>query len=245
MATSVEPELAKPPRLLPLCLDCNYSLRGLAQSRCPECGREFHIQDPISFNNERPLRWIDRQLMKPIGWPTFTSVGLLSCAYVSLGVFPGVYYFGVIYFLLLAPLMIVCLMLAIRDILRNCLVPSSVPLMNSRARERRALAILGIPLLLILFHIPLRIVFFLAKPELDRVAQGIIDGSIKQPIKLHRAGPIVISDTDYSDDDQFFFYIHGLGGGGFAYCRTPGKGLHYNSGVDGWLWGNWYWWEDD
>ena len=92
MATSVEPELAKPPRLLPLCLDCNYSLRGLAQSRCPECGREFHIQDPTSFNNERPLRWIDRKLLKPIGWPMFGAIGMLCCGFLLLALNPGIYY---------------------------------------------------------------------------------------------------------------------------------------------------------
>jgi len=92
MATSAEPKLAKPPRLLPLCLDCNYSLRGLAQSRCPECGREFNIQDPTSFNNERPLRWIDRKLLKPIGWPMFSMTALLCCGCLYFALYPAIYY---------------------------------------------------------------------------------------------------------------------------------------------------------
>jgi hypothetical protein len=245
MATSAAPKLATQSNDVLLCLDCNYSLIGLHANRCPECGREFNLQNPKTFNAERPLRWIDRKLLKPIGWPTFTTIALLSCAYLYLGIYPGVYYFNIIYFLILVPLMIVALMLAFRDILRNCIVPSSVPLMDSRPRERLALLLLAIPFLLVLFHVPLRVLFFLAKHDLDRVAQGIIDGTISQPINRHRAGPIMISDTAYSDDDQFFFYIHGFGGGGFVYCRTPGRRLNYNSGADGHLWGNWYWWVND
>jgi hypothetical protein len=246
MATSAAHEVTPQSQDVRLCLDCNYSLIGLPTNRCPECGREFNLENPKSFNSERPLRWIDRKLLKPIGWPTFTTIALICCGYLYLGIYPAMYFLWFVPFVLaLVPLFLVALMLAVRDLLRNCLIPSPDFLRDSRQRERRALAIVGISLLLVLFHVPLRIVFFLAKPELDRVAQGINDGSISQPIKSHRAGPIVISDTAYSDDDQHFFYIHGFGGGGFVYCRTPGKYLHYNSGADGHLWSNWYWWIND
>src|SRR5438046_10399347 len=33
-----------------LCWGCNYSLRGLIESRCPECGRSFDEKDPTSMN---------------------------------------------------------------------------------------------------------------------------------------------------------------------------------------------------
>src|SRR5688572_23756159 len=32
------------------CLDCGYALRGLAEWRCPECGREFNAFDPVTMD---------------------------------------------------------------------------------------------------------------------------------------------------------------------------------------------------
>ena len=31
------------------CLHCSYALDGLAESRCPECGRPFAPDDPTTF----------------------------------------------------------------------------------------------------------------------------------------------------------------------------------------------------
>ena len=33
---------------MPFCLNCDYDLRGLAESRCPECGRSFSLGDHTS-----------------------------------------------------------------------------------------------------------------------------------------------------------------------------------------------------
>lgn len=42
----------------PRCLDCAYCLFGLADSRCPECGRPFDLTDPSTFSTKPPLvRW--------------------------------------------------------------------------------------------------------------------------------------------------------------------------------------------
>jgi hypothetical protein len=42
----------------PRCLDCGYILHGLAEFRCPECGREFDPEDPESFSIKPPfVRW--------------------------------------------------------------------------------------------------------------------------------------------------------------------------------------------
>jgi hypothetical protein len=247
MATSVEPDVADPPEEVLLCLDCNYSLKGLPQNRCPECGRQFNLDDSRTFNSERPLRWIDRQLLKPIGWPMFTSVALLSCGYLYLGFFPKFYYAIIPVIVTFLLCVVVAMMLIVRNLLRAYIPPRSIFRSSSIRREKLAFAILAIPFLLVIFQVPLRIVFFLARPELDRVAKGIIDGTISRPVNSHRAGPITISSAMslYGDDDQYFFLVHGFGGGGFAYCRTPGRPLYYNSGADGHLWGNWYWWIDD
>jgi hypothetical protein len=35
------------------CLECSYSLRGLAENRCPECGRAFDPDDPGTYTVKR------------------------------------------------------------------------------------------------------------------------------------------------------------------------------------------------
>ncbi len=36
-----------------LCLHCGYSLRGLPEARCPECGEAFDPLDPLTFRDSR------------------------------------------------------------------------------------------------------------------------------------------------------------------------------------------------
>lgn len=51
----------------PHCLGCDYSLRGLTQSRCPECGRPFHWDDRRSYRLRGPLPDLARQAFTPPG----------------------------------------------------------------------------------------------------------------------------------------------------------------------------------
>ncbi len=57
------------------CLGCGYALRGLAEARCPECGREFDPNDPMTMNVPGISR---RKPPKPIPF----SVGIILWAIV-------------------------------------------------------------------------------------------------------------------------------------------------------------------
>ena len=37
------------------CKNCHYSLDGLTEKRCPECGREFDPNDPNTFDSPAPV----------------------------------------------------------------------------------------------------------------------------------------------------------------------------------------------
>jgi hypothetical protein len=50
-----------------LCLSCNYALRGLESRRCPECGRGFDPDAPLTMNQGRPLDRVALALLRPIG----------------------------------------------------------------------------------------------------------------------------------------------------------------------------------
>jgi hypothetical protein len=50
------------------CIDCGYLLRGLNQSRCPECGRAFSPDDAATINPGQPYGpWV-RWMLRPTHW---------------------------------------------------------------------------------------------------------------------------------------------------------------------------------
>jgi len=51
-----------------LCWECNYPLRGLPESRCPECGRTFDPDDPASMNLGKPMGRLAKRLLRPDAW---------------------------------------------------------------------------------------------------------------------------------------------------------------------------------
>jgi hypothetical protein len=59
------------------CIDCNYPLQGLAEPRCPECGRGFDPANPKTMNLGRPIGPRARLLSRPTGRPTVV-VALLA-----------------------------------------------------------------------------------------------------------------------------------------------------------------------
>src|ERR1043166_1197714 len=50
------------------CLDCKYSLVGLIERVCPECGRPFVLSDPHTFGTRRDLIVPPGLCRPPDGW---------------------------------------------------------------------------------------------------------------------------------------------------------------------------------
>jgi hypothetical protein len=73
------------------CLGCNYPLRGLPESVCPECGRAFDPDDTSTYRHGpwRP-RW-RRRTGPPKAWHLWglTMVVLLALVDLSLPGIPG------------------------------------------------------------------------------------------------------------------------------------------------------------
>src|SRR5690606_19416996 len=59
------------------CLDCDYLLQGLTESRCPECGRRFDPWDPVTTSSARRLPRRMVCLLQPPGWPLHVAVSLV------------------------------------------------------------------------------------------------------------------------------------------------------------------------
>ena len=74
--------------LYPRCAGCGYSLEGLPESRCPECGCEFDTANPATFELTPPLRrgiyWLPGVLLAA------AVVGVFAAGFWLLGwVVPG------------------------------------------------------------------------------------------------------------------------------------------------------------
>lgn len=87
------------------CLTCGYSLRGLADPRCPECGRAFDLADPNTFLSARSLKpgginrgirpyvvWLLLMLLLA-GWLGSGGLDFVPCfAYLASGPFGWVHF---------------------------------------------------------------------------------------------------------------------------------------------------------
>lgn len=227
-----------------LCLDCDYSLRGLSQNRCPECGRAFDPHDPRTFNAGRALTWFERKQLASMGWPTLSVIALLCGGLVFMSFDPGIYYMFFAFFLCLLFYTAVALILWAWRAARDSVYPLNMPRADDHFR-RRCVHLFAVALcVLVLFRVPMRVAFLFAKPELDRLVADIHTGKAVLPIPPTRVGPYVVATSGYGGDDTIFFDSVGHGGG-FAYCPTKGPGGYYNSGNHGHLVEDWYWWTDD
>ena len=155
-----------------LCAGCNYALRGLAEFRCPECGRLFDPDRPLTMNLGRPLDTMPRWALGPIGlWGHFCMV--LAAAFGVMG--PGWLAPGrwvTIQFLLVwAGFFIACWL---RHLLRwGVAIAYRQPRETLRVDDRfdrRARAVFAVVLLLVLTRAPFAVALLASRPWLDRFA---------------------------------------------------------------------------
>ena len=229
-----------------LCLDCNYSLNALPVPRCPECGRTFDPLDPATFNAARPLNWLDRAVLAPVGPFTFAAAALPCAAALHLSLSTDIYYMGLYVVLLLLVCFVVAAVVGVRLALRAMIPPVGVP----RPRDRRRVVGIGvataITCLLVFAQVPLRIAVIWSRPQLDRLVADVRSGKVAEPVPPRRAGLFTVESSGYGGRDPLFFEYVILGQrGGLAYCPTEGPGGYYNAGADGPLGWRWHWWTDD
>jgi hypothetical protein len=231
-----------------LCLDCNYPLHGLPVSRCPECGRNFDPQNRATFNAARPLNWLDRKVLAPIGPITFGATALPCAAMVYLSLGTDIYYQGAYLVLLLLMCCAVAAVVDVRLVLRVFVPPAGVPRPRDRRRVVATAVTTAITCVLVFAQVPLRIAFICSLPQLGRLVADVRSGKLAEPIPPRRVGLFTVKSASGSyggDDTLFFEYVIMGQRGGLAHCPTNGPGRYYNSGADGPLGWGWHWWIDD
>src|SRR5688500_6053775 len=125
------------------------------------------------------------------------------------------------------------------------------PTYRCGSRPKRAASCLGLDrgagdMPLVWFHVPLRIAFMFARPELDRIASQVAATGTPMVTPVRAGTYMIASCRRYGGDDAILLQIFNLGcSGGFSHCPTQGPVGYYNTGADGHLAGHWYWWIDD
>jgi len=69
-----------------LCLECRYPLRGLINSRCPECGRAFDPTDSTTMYLRPSMGQLGQELLRPFG-KTTNRLAILATAVMVLAPF--------------------------------------------------------------------------------------------------------------------------------------------------------------
>src|SRR5690349_11519396 len=71
------------------CLKCGYSLRGLTDNHCPECGTEFDPENPSTFATRTRPHAIICNLSRPLGGPSHLFAAILAVFMIISQAVPG------------------------------------------------------------------------------------------------------------------------------------------------------------
>lgn len=179
------PESAKCPK-------CGYVLRGLAEPRCPECGRRFDPHEILAFLRRpgpAPMTPAVRKWLRP---PSKTQLIILIVLFILGGLGTSLSYVdtAIPRFWIAFP----CFVAALANLLDAARVPRlmrkfEVPAELRDPHWRRRFVIVVLWALLgigAVFYVPERLRFWISKPSLDRVAQQIATG--KRSLADQRVG---------------------------------------------------------
>jgi hypothetical protein len=206
--------------LVARCLMCDYSLRGLPENRCPECGRAFDPDDPRTMNMGREPGKLARLWLRPPG--RLLNGLILANALLTLAAFSG----PAPYFLLV--LLCFAAWLGLGGLWMLRLVVGLIvawryrqPTFRQAITWRRyavAPAILAVTVVLAIAQIPWHIGYLFSRPWMDSFAKEVMQspGNPRQfalvgvyPVdrveKLVHGMRFRVADSDFLDTAGFAY----------------------------------------
>lgn len=208
------------------CLKCGYWLTGLAEPRCPECGRAFDPLDPRTFRSGR-LGGAVRFLSSPPGRvlnAAIVVVALLSCLSVSA---PGGYFLVQLFALL--GWFFVGLVWIARVAISVYLTRRHVPPDHRPARSRGYLVGPVVVLVVagaITLRIPYWCTFWVSRPFMDALAARAMTNNDPLPQKWF-IGLYPVERIERIPGGVQFFIAHAgfLSEEGFVYVQPPPRSV--------------------
>lgn len=228
----------------PYCLGCSYSLHGLTESRCPECGRGFDLDDPRTYRLE-PLSKMAAYWFFPPGrrstwFPLILAIIAIISNAIPEGFFPAMI------------LIIYGWLACLGWWLSRLIIWSVASLATGFAYQTRRMAlrwlitpgIFAAMCISLILRLPLYASFFVSLPSMNQTAQQCmtITGA---PPSISRIGIYPVSKLETFAGGMRFI-VTGSGffdAGGFAYSQNgppPRIGEDYYRH----LWGPWYEWRE-
>lgn len=167
--TSV-PTTSLDPQKLPHCLKCGYSLTGLTEPRCPECGREFDPLDPRSFQIG-PLNRLQRAALAAPGRifnGAAVATAILTCAAAAP---PGGYFLLIL--IVVKAWIVLAAVWVVRSILRGIAASRANATLSKADARRWAFAPTAFlaTILLVVLSAPFWFTYWVSRPFMDSVAQ--------------------------------------------------------------------------
>src|SRR3954452_22308042 len=214
-----------------LCLTCNYALRGLESHRCPECGREFDPDEPLSMNLGLPRGRLALMLLRPIGrWARATMWALAAAGVLGPAWLVPSREVACLWLELWALFLIACW---IRSVLRYFVFlryrqpPECLRIDDPfRMRTRRAFLIVT---LLILTRAPLLLALLLSRPWLDYQAYyiwAVLPANVQPQNRPGLQGLVMVRRIDAAGTYVRFDLV---GGGSVTYRMMPdGEHLEFS-----------------
>lgn len=228
----------------PYCLLCQYSLRELTESRCPECGRAFDLNDPKSFRKELLSKNAAYWLSPPGTRSKWIAIALASIALAS-NAFPEGF------FVLFIPVILGWLICCCWWLTR-LIIWAIGHLMHGFVHQpgRNAIRWLITPGILatmigcLALNVPLYMTFFVSLPFMNRTAAQVLTPA-KPPLSISWIGVYPVERVEAFQGGMRFL-VAGTGfmdSGGFAYSPNgppPRIGEDYYHH----LWGGRYQWRE-
>lgn len=226
------------------CLTCGYSLAGVAEPVCPECGRAFNALDGSTFGPRNGL-WLERWGLRGPGWGTFACAGGVAIMSAIAGSVP----LSDVEWLFFAFLggVAVAVLCAFRALIAFAAAVAQRPAgWTTLSRSwRRWAALVGMGLLCVFLAAgkPVwRLRWFASRPTLDALAADIRAGASLTNSRV--CGAIPVSSARLAGSDVRVTFD----GGGFiltpmstVLVHSPGKPPALNPGeAPLWSSGDWY-----
>jgi hypothetical protein len=218
------------------CLDCNYALRGLTDFRCPECGRAFNPERPLSLNVGRPLDPFARWAMRPMG----RAPRVAMWALVASGVVGPAWLFpakelACLWLLLWLGLFTVCWLrsFARAAVVRLYRQPEVLLRVDNPLRRKLRIAFAA-SLLLLLTRLPFLLTVIVSRPWLDPYvwhAWAEIPATEPLPSRPTRCGLVLVHPVSDSGPG---FTLHCFGGDVPYAIADDGESLRID-----WAWWGW------
>ena len=221
---------AEPERSMvsPLCLGCDYSLKGLDAQRCPECGRAFDQSRTDTFNaSGRPIGWIRRRILIANPCPAWAvALVILSSQLWTLRSPERAMRATWVFDWTALCLMAVGVRAGQLMLRRLVAEPFGRSVRSLRSR------LPSWPLYLLLIPVttyaassrwPMKLSFHVSREALDQIA----DRALANPLSVaslagRPIGPFIIDEVEILKEGVVAIYVHRQGWSSWGFARMPG-----------------------